>query len=343
MLQNAGVTAPEIGMKRLKLALLLGLTLAAQQAVAATRIVIGTVPNVGDGPLICAMERGYFREQDIEVDIAPFKTASEMTPLMVRGDLAMMGGGVSVSFFNSIAQGLPLRYFVNRGQAPVWHSIVVRKGLEGKIKGAKDLKGLRIATSAAGGLSEYELGKTLETASLSLDDVETKHLGMPQSVAAIQTGAVDAGVFVGPFDTAAIQGGGFHLLYADEMVKPRMEVSGLIYNQDWATKNAAALDRFTLAYIKGVRCFLDAEQPGPAHEEMIDGFVKYSAIKDRAIYADMKWTAINPNGRVEVDSLMDQQDFYMRRGYLKQKLSAEAMFDPGPVERALKILGERPR
>ena len=52
-----------------------------------------------------------------------------------------------------VAQGLPLRYFVNRGQAPVWHGVVVRKGLEGKVKSAKDLKGLRIATSAAGGLS----------------------------------------------------------------------------------------------------------------------------------------------------------------------------------------------
>jgi NitT/TauT family transport system substrate-binding protein len=339
MVENVVLATMEIGMRRLKMGLLLGLALFAQQAAAATKIVIGTVPNIGDGPLICGIERGYFREQDVEVDIVPFKTASEMTPLMARGDLAMMGGGVSASFFNSVAQGLPLRYFVNRGQAPVWHGIVVRKGLEGKVRNAKDLKGLRIATSAAGGLSEYELGKTLETAGLSLDDVDTKHLGMPQSVAAIQSGAVDAGVFVGPFDTAAIQSGGFLLLYADELVKPRMEVSGLIYNTTWAAKNGAALDRFTLAYIKGVRCFLDAEKPGPLREEMIDGFVKYSAIKDRAIYADMKWTAIHRDGRVEVDSLMDMQDFYIRRGYITKKLGADALFDPGPVERALKILG----
>ena len=343
MMQNTALAASEIGMKRLKLALLLGLTLLAQHAAAATKIVIGTVPNIGDGPLICGTERGYFREQDIEVDIVPFKTGSEMTPLMVRGDLAMMGGGVSVSFFNSVAQGMPLRYFVNRGQAPVWHSIVVRKGLESKVKSAKDLKGLRIATSAVGGLSEYELGKTLETVGLNLDDIEGKHLSMPQSVAAIQTGAVDAGVFVGPFDTAAIQSGGFHLLYADELVKPRMEVSGLIYNSQWAAKNAAALDRFTVAYIRGVRCFLDAEQPGPLREEMIDGFIKYSPIKDRAIYADMKWTAIHPDGKVEVDSLMDMQDFYARRGYLTKKLPLDALFDPGPVERALRVLGVRPR
>jgi hypothetical protein len=36
---------------------------------------------------------------------------------------------------------------------------------------------------------------------------------------------------------------------------------------------------------------------------------------------------------------MDMQDFYIKRGYLQKKLSVDALFDPGPVERALKILG----
>ena len=31
--------------------------------------------------------------------------------------------------------------------------------------------------------------------------------------------------------------------------------------------------------------------------------------------------------------------FYARRGYLTKKLPQDALFDPGPVERALKILG----
>jgi NitT/TauT family transport system substrate-binding protein len=339
MAYRAAKTASEIGMKRLKLVLLLGLGLVAQQAAAASKIVIGTVPNIGDGPLICAIERGYFREQDIEVEIAPFQTASEMTPLIVRGDLAMIGGGVSVSFFNSVAQGMPLRYFVNRAQAPVWHSLILRKELAGEVRGVKDLKGLRIATTAAGGLSEYELGKTLETAGLSLDDVETKHLSMPQSVIAIQTGAVDAAVFIPPFDAAAIQSGGVHLLFVDELVAPRMEVSGFIYNTDWAAKNAATLDRFAVAYLRGVRCFVEASSEGPVREEMVDAFIKYSPIKNRSNFADMKWSGINPDGRVEVDSLMDMQDFYARRGYLTKKLPQDALFDPGPVERALKILG----
>ena len=297
-----------------------GLALTVGAASAQTKLVVGTVPNGGDGPLLCAMERGYFREQGIEIDLTPFKTASDMTPAMVRGDLVM-------------------RYFVNRAQAPVWHSIVIRKELADKVKGVKDLKGLRIATTAVGGLSEYELGKTLESVGLNLDDVDTKPLAMPNSVVAIQTGAVDAAVFVPPFDQAAIKAGGVHLVYADEAVKPRMEVSGLFYNTDWAAKNGPLLDRFAVAYIRGARCYLEAAHNGPNRNELIDYFMKYSPVKDRAVFADTRWQDVNPDGRVMIDSLLDQQDFYARRGYLKEKMQASDMVDEGPVLRALEKLG----
>lgn len=306
---------------------------------AEVKLVIGTVPNGGDGPLICAMERGYFHEQGLDIDLTPLKTASDMSPAIARGDLVMMGGGVSASFFNSVARKLPVRYFVNRAQAPVWHSVVVRKGLADKVKSAKDLKGLRIATSAVGGLSEYELGKTLESVGLKLDDVEMRPLGMSQSVAAIQSGAVDAAVFVPPFDEAAIKGGGVRLLYADAAVKPRMEVSGLIYNTDWAAKNQDVLDKFTLAYIRGARCYLEAAHHGPNREEMIGYFLKHLPIKDRSVFDKTRWQDVNPDGRVMVDSLLDQQAFHILQGHVKAKSTPAELVDEGPVTRALAKLG----
>ena len=320
-------------------AVLFACLFAAAPAVAATRLVIGAVPNVGDGATICAIERGYFREVDLDIDLTPFRTASDMTPLIVRGDLAMIGGGVSASYFNSVAQGMPLRYFINRAQSPVHHALVLRKEFENRVMTLRDIRGLKISVSATGAISEYELGKALENEGLSLDDVDTKPLGAPQAVAALQNGAIDGAVFVPPFDAAAIKSGGFKLLEIDATVKPRMEVGGLIYNTDWAAKNRDALDRFTLAHIRGGRCYLEAARGGANRAEMIDYFLKYSPIKERAIFADMVWTEINPDGRVMVDSMLDQQEFFAKRGYVPKKSPIETLFDPGPVERALAKLG----
>jgi len=234
---------------------------------------------------------------------------------------------------------LPMRYFVNRARAPVWHALVMRKGLEEKVRSARDLKGLRIGTTAVGGLSEYELGKTLESVGLSLDDVETRPLGMPETVIAVGQGSLDGAVFVPPFDAAAVDAGGWKLLDADEAVKPRMEVSGLIYNTDWAAKNADALDRFTVAYIQGARCYHEAANGGPNRRELIEDFLKYRPVKDLELYDKMKWSTVDPDGRVSVESLMDQQDFYTRRGYLTTKAPIETLVDLGPVNRALAKLG----
>jgi ABC-type nitrate/sulfonate/bicarbonate transport system substrate-binding protein len=109
-----------------------------------------------------------------------------------------------------------------------------------------------------------------------------------------------------------------------------MEVSGLIYNTDWAAKNQETLDKFTLAYIRGARCYLEAAHDGPNREEMINYFLKHSPVKDRSIY-NTRWQDVNPDGRVMVDSLLDQQDFHARNGHVKTKSTPAELVDEGPV------------
>ena len=78
-------------MKRLALAFC-ALAASAVQTFALDKLTLGTVPTVGDGPLICAIERGYFRELGLEVELVPFQGVIQMMPLIVRGDLKMIGG-----------------------------------------------------------------------------------------------------------------------------------------------------------------------------------------------------------------------------------------------------------
>ena len=323
-------------MKLAVAALCLLLSTAAQ---AATKLVIGSVPTIGDGPLICAIEKGYFAEQDLEVELAPFKSGADMIPLIARGDLALMGGGMSAAFFNSIGDGMPIRYFSNRAQSPVYHNLVLRKEVAASVKTVRDLKGKRLASVGTGSQTEYETAKILATGGLTLDDVDLKGLGMPEIVAALASGAVDGAVLVPPLDAIAVRGGAVRFLDPDDVIKPRMEVSGMFYNVDWAKKNPGVLDRFALAYIKGARFYLEAARRGPNRAETIDYLVKHTPVKDRAVYESMNWSEANPDGAVLTDSVMDMQDFYAARGYLKRKLALEEIHDGGPIQRAIQKLG----
>lgn len=326
-------------MKRLALAFC-ALAASAVQTFALDKLTLGTVPTVGDGPLICAIERGYFRELGLEVELVPFQGVIQMMPLIVRGDLKMIGGTLSASYFNSVARGMPLRYFVNRARSPVWHGLIVTKALADKVKSVKDLKGRAVGVSGPGGFSEYELGRWLEDSGMSLDDVATKTMGMPESVAALSNGSLDSAIFVPPFDAAAIAGGGVKLLHVDEQLKLKPEVSGIIYNADWAAQNQDIVDRFTIAHIRGGRCYMEAARRGPNRAEMISYFVKHAVVKDPALYENQNWSELDRNGKIRVESLMDQQDFYLRRGYVQEKLPASRIVDEGPVQRALAKIGE---
>ena len=311
-------------------------------AQAATKLVVGSVPTLGDGPLICAIERGSFRDQDLDVELAPFRSGADMIPLIARGDLQLMGGGMSAAFFNGLADGMPIRYFSNRAQSPVHHAFVLRKDIAATVKDIRDLRGKRIAATGSGSQTEYETGKVLAAGGLTLDDIDLKSLGMPEIVAALQNGAVDGAILVPPFDDHAVRAGAVRFLDPDDVVKPLMEVSGMFYNKDWAEKNPDVLDRFALAYIKGARCFREAAHNGPNRAEMIGFLLKHTPVKDPAIYDAMTWGDANPDGAVIAESVMDMQEFYAGRGYLKRKLPLEAIVDKGPMQRAVGKLGPAP-
>lgn len=310
---------------------------------AADKVVIGSVATLGDGPLICALERGYFREQDIDADIMPFRSGADMVPLIVRGDLQMMGGAMSASFFNAIADGMPIRYFSNRAQSPVHHALVLRKEIASKVKEIKDLKGLKLSTTGAGSQLEYETAKVLAAGGLTLDDVDIKSLGMPETVGALKSGAIDAALLVPPLDALAVQDGGVRFLDSDDVIRPAMEVSGLFYNLDWATKNRDALDRFTVAYIKGARCFYEAVHHGANRAEVIGYLIRHTPITDPAVYDRMEWGDANPDGAIIVESVVDMQEFYNKRGYIKQVLPMDRIIDLGSVQRALDRIGRYKR
>src|SRR5205823_5970825 len=77
-----------------------------------------------------------------------------------------------------------------------------------------------------------------------------------------------------------------------------------------------AARRFMVAYLHGVRDYLDAFETGRGQDEVIDILIKSTPIKDRALYATMRSVGLEPNGRVNVEYLRSEADLYVREGLL---------------------------
>lgn len=87
----------------------------------APRVVVGDNPSLSGAPLYVALEKGYYREAGIDVQLEMSGTSSDMAVLLATNRLQVIGGALSAGFFNSLSKGLPIGLLMARATSPYFH------------------------------------------------------------------------------------------------------------------------------------------------------------------------------------------------------------------------------
>jgi len=251
-------------------------------------------------------------------------------------------GGINAGIFNAIAQGLPVILALDGGSTPLYHRLLVRRGLEGQIRTVADLKGRTIGLSAPGSTSMYEMAMTLARANLTLRDVDVKNLAFSQMTTALANGALDVGLLVAPFTDLAVQRN-IALPWIDPedgyITTLPMTSVAYIVNADWAAKNPGVARKLMLALARGSRDYCQAYHHGPNRGEMLDVLMKNRIAADRALLDRMDWQARNPDGRFNMASLVDIQAFFRREGIIERTAPVDRLVDPRYADAAAQAFG----
>jgi NitT/TauT family transport system substrate-binding protein len=161
-------------------------------------------------------------------------------------------------------------------------------------------------------------------------------------VGALSNKAVDASASVEPGPTIAIKNGFAVLVKADDEIIPNHQIAVLLYSENFS-KNAEAGRRFMRAYLRAVRFYNGALQNGhmigPNADEVIAILAASTPIKDPAIYKSITPTGMNPDGKVNVQSLADDLAFYKEQGLITGDIKAEQVVDNSFVDATVKELG----
>ncbi len=317
----------------------LGLSIAAH-AEEPSKITIGVVPSVPAGATYIAVEKGYFRDAGIAVDLQNIESSATAMALLAGNRMQVVEGGVAPNYWNALAQGLPVIMALERASSPLYHDVLIRKDLIGKLRTPADLKGRSIAEVAPGSSAHYEIGKVLESAGLTLKDVDIKYIPFQQMGLALANGAVDAAFEVPPFgEMVAAAGQGVKWIDPEAYIKV-LPSSFVAYfaNTDWIKQNPDLAKKFFLALVKGGREFCQAYHHGPNRAEVVAIMMKYKVASSAEQLDHMAWQARNPNGRFNVASLIDLQDFFYKENIIKQKFPAERLVDTDYAAYAEKTL-----
>jgi NitT/TauT family transport system substrate-binding protein len=275
------------------------------------------VRSIGSGATLTAIDRGYFRDQGIKVELDAIDSSANAIALLAQSRYQIIEGGLSAGYFNALDKDLPIIAVADRASSPLGHNLMIRTDLKGEIKSIKDLKGRVIASNGPGSISTYEIDKILQSGALGIADVDVKVVPFTQMGLALNNKAVDAALAIPPF-TYQIRDPGFGVMFADpdDYVRPApTELSVNMINTDWAKQNLDLVRRYYLAYMRGVRDYCQAYHGGSNRKEMIDLLVRSGAERRPEMLNDYIWPARDPLGRVNVASVLDIAGWYVKNKF----------------------------
>src|SRR3954463_784935 len=114
----------------------------------------GDLPATSNAAFYVAVDRGYFREEGLNVVFETFDSFERSIPALATNQLDAAGGGINAGVFSAIGRGLPLKIVAGISRnIPGYSSsaLVVRKDLidAGRVRDWADLRGMRISLVSA--------------------------------------------------------------------------------------------------------------------------------------------------------------------------------------------------
>lgn len=303
---------------------------------------VGIFGISSDAAIFIATERGYFREQGIEVETSQFSALSDMIPALATGQLDVGNANTGAALFNALGTNFGLKIVADNAtiaEGADGSALVIRPELVDTIITPDDLRGRKIGAVANGGTPAHVcLEELLESVGLTSEDIDLVQLPFPAMGTALANGAVDGSVIVEPFLSAGLSQGLFVNYRGMGEICPGREVNVQVYSADFAAQTDLA-QRFAIARLQGARDFNDAFFKDIDREAVVDILTQYTALTDPAVYVDVNFTIMNPNGDVDIDSLTSDLNWYVEHGFVSEPFDLTPVIDSSFSEHAVEQLG----
>jgi len=280
-----------------------------------------------------AEDRGYFKEEGLDVELIPFSSASEIIPALATDQLEAGGISTNPAMWNAVARGVRLKavmdiYTFLPGRPTI--SIVVRKPVydAGRYQRLEDLRGATMASTppGAGSLIGCAVGNALKRVGMSLDDINIQPLPITETLTAVLNGAIDVASLGDPALTYALgQGAVVKLIGLDEAF-PYLTLGLAGFTPNFYEQRPVA-KRFVRAYVRANRLYNDmvAGRATEADRAAIEAVIsRFSGVEVAAVRT-MTPFGISPNGLPNRESQVACYHFFREQGLIPEPVSDAAM------------------
>ncbi len=291
------------------------------------------VPFLTHAPLFIAHDEGYFEDSGLQVDVVEMHRPTTAFPLLLRGEIDVMGSVIHAGFFNAAARGANVKAVA--GMAYVAEDtcthlgVLARKDLirnDGTIISAT-LKDSRVSLIHPS-LFSYFFDTMLVRHGMGLGDVRIVDIGQAGKIDAFEKGLLDFSTAGEPWLTRHVQSGFSQVFCRAEDVLPDFQFSMILFGEKLLRSDSDRGQRFIAAYLRAVQQYVLGKT-----DRNVDILSRHTH-QSPEIIRKACWPAVRQTGELNIASLLDYQAWLLNSGYVDKVLTKGQIHDARFIESA---------
>ena len=282
-----------------------------------------------------AQSEGYYAEQGLEVEFVRMTGMEQAIPALIQGDLDIAPGELRAAMLNAIARGGEIKMVACAGSegSDLRMTLVGKKALIETLDNPDKIRGLQISVSKMS-ISEYYAEKALNRFGLTLDDVVMRYdIPIPLRPESLESGAVDLIATSEPWTTRLLDSGDNATWMPAYKITPDLQIATLMYGSNLLKDNPDVGRRFMAAHLKSVRQYNKGKTPSN-----LEYAAKFTGL-DLELLKKVNWFGARGNGWINMDSVMDFQDWALEKGHMDHPVPEDQILDSSFVDYANQALG----
>jgi NitT/TauT family transport system substrate-binding protein len=306
-------------MKQFRLLLLLTLILSGlAPRSSSAKIIVGlSSVNVAFLPVYVTEEKGFFKNEGLDVLLVLFNAGSTNLQALMGGDVQIMGSAF-VETLGGRAAGFDVKNFWG-----ICNIMPFQLYSQPDFKSMKQAKGKRFAISRFGSLTDFLTRATLRHFGVDSKEVTILQIGStPARFAALTAKGVDASIVWFPV-TEIAKAQGYNKLLDLKEVFPEWPYETFAARESWLSKEKDQASRFLRAYQRGVKYTQENKNEAV---RIMRKYVKMDPAYAPAGYDEYR-DSFPLNGQIaeKVIPVVIEQE--IEAGRIKKKITVEDMID----------------
>lgn len=276
------------------------------------------------GPWMVAQQRGYYRDEGLEVTFESGKGGVDTAKQVGAGN-ALIGGAIGDTPIIVRANGVPVRAVALLGAGSLSQLVVPE---DSPIKGPADLKGKTITAMAYQDTTFYALLGMLAKVGLTKNDVEAQAVGPANVWKLFLAGKADAMIAVPDWTGDVIEAGGkVRIIPADDYFQSMAQV--VVASDKAIQEQPDKIRRLVHATLRGVKAVMD--DPAGAARDYVQAVPQHQG-KEVAIqrvfelYVKYVYRGQDPLGPMDVKRLAGLQAFYLQQGIIERASPVDQLY-----------------